>query len=65
MFWIYLVADHTIIFRQQYQINSTESINWSLLEKELPKEKYTNTIRQLDVMINNLKKVIRTSKSSM
>jgi hypothetical protein len=39
-------------------------MNWSTLEEEIPRQKRYNTIHQLDVMINNLKKVIRTSKSS-
>jgi hypothetical protein len=40
-------------------------MNWSTLEKEIPRRKHFDTIHQIDVMINNLKKVIRTSKSSM
>jgi cellulose biosynthesis protein BcsQ len=39
-------------------------MDWSTLEDEIPKQKNRNTIHQLDGMINNLKKVIRTSKSS-
>jgi hypothetical protein len=60
-----LVEDHTIIFRHRSQINSNEPMNWSTLEKEIPRRKHFDTIHQLDVMINNLKKVIRTSKTSM
>jgi hypothetical protein len=59
------VADHTIIFRHGYHLNSNEPMNWSTLEEEIPRQKRYNTIHQLDVMINNLKKVIRTSKSSL
>lgn len=40
-------------------------MNWSKLEDEIPRQKHTDTIHQLDVMIDNLKKVMRTSKSSM
>jgi hypothetical protein len=59
------VANHTIIFRHGCQINSTEPMNWSTLEDEIPRQKHFDTIHQLDVMINNLKKVIQTSKESM
>jgi hypothetical protein len=40
-------------------------MNWSTLENEIPRQKHYDTIHQLDKMINNLKKVIRTSKASM
>ncbi len=40
-------------------------MTWSTLENEIPRRKHFDTIHQIDVMINNLKKVIRTSKSSM
>jgi hypothetical protein len=59
------LADHTIIFRHRCQIDSNEPMNWSTLENEIPRRKHFDTIHQLDVMINNLKKVIRTSKSSI
>jgi hypothetical protein len=60
-----LVANHTIIFRHSCQINSDEPMTWSSLENEIPTQKHFDTIYQLDVMIDNLKKVIRTTKSSM
>ncbi|CAF0800104.1 unnamed protein product [Adineta ricciae] len=59
------LTDHTIIFRHGCQINSSEPMTWSTLEDELPRQKHFDTIHQLDVMINNLKKVIQTSKSSL
>ena len=59
------VTDHTLIFRHGCQINSSEPMTWSTLEDELPRQKHFDTIHQLDVMINNLKKVIQTSKSSL
>jgi hypothetical protein len=59
------LADHTIIFRHGCQINSNEAMTWSSLEDEIPRQKHYDTIHQLDVMINNLKKVMRTSKSSI
>ena len=39
-------------------------MNWSTLENEIALQKHFDTVHQLDVMINNLKKVIQTSKSS-
>jgi len=59
------LADHTIIFRHGCQIDSDEPMNWLTLENEIPRQKHFDTIYQLDVMINNLKKVIRTSKTSI
>jgi hypothetical protein len=59
-----LLADHTIIFRHRCHINSPEPMSWSTLENEIPRQKHYDTIHQLDKMIN-LKKVIRTSKSSI
>ncbi|CAF1511070.1 unnamed protein product [Rotaria sp. Silwood1] len=59
------LADHPIIFRNGSHLNSNESINWTTLENEIPRKKHFDTIHQLDMMINNLKKVIRTSKSSI
>ncbi|CAF2729674.1 unnamed protein product [Rotaria sp. Silwood2] len=59
------LADHSIIFRHGCHLNSNESINWTTLENEIPRQKHFDTVHQLDVMINNLKKVIRTSKSSI
>ena len=40
-------------------------MTWSSLEDEIPRQKHIDTIYQLDVMINNLKKVMRTTKSSL
>jgi hypothetical protein len=40
-------------------------MNWSTLEEELPDNRNIGTIHELDVMIGNLKKVLRNSKSSM
>ncbi len=40
-------------------------MNWSTLEEELPDNRNIGTIHGLDVMIGNLKKVLRNSKSSM
>ncbi|UJR08969.1 hypothetical protein I4U23_013220 [Adineta vaga] len=59
------LTDHTLIFRHGCQINSNEPMNWSTLEEEIPRQKHFDSIHQLDVMINNLKKVILTSKSSI
>jgi hypothetical protein len=58
---VLLVTDHTILFRHGCHL---KPMDWSTLEDEIPKQKNRNTIHQLDGMINNLKKVIRTSKSS-
>ncbi len=65
LFQLIIVADHTIIFRHGCQINPHEPMTWSSLEDEIPRQKHIDTIHQLDVMINNLKKVMRTTKSSM
>ncbi|CAF1326889.1 unnamed protein product [Adineta steineri] len=59
------LTDHTIIFRHGAHLNSNQPMDWSTLEDEIPRQKHFDTIHQLDVMINNLKKVIRTSKSSL
>ncbi|CAF1121971.1 unnamed protein product [Rotaria sordida] len=59
------LADHSIIFQHGCHLNSNEPINWTTLENEIPRQKHFDTVHQLDVMINNLKKVIRTSKSSI
>jgi hypothetical protein len=40
-------------------------MNWSTLEEEVPHNRNIGTIHELDVMIGNLKKVLRNSKSSM
>ena len=54
-----------MIFRHACQICPKEPMTWSRLETEIPRQKHIDTIHQLDVMIDNLKKVMRTSKSSM
>ena len=40
-------------------------MTWSLLEEEIPDNRNIGTIHELDVMINNLKKVVRNSNTSM
>ncbi|CAF0882397.1 unnamed protein product [Adineta steineri] len=57
------LSDHRIIYRHGCNIRSNQSITWSTLENEIPYNKNIGTIHELDVMINNLKKVIRNSKS--
>ncbi|CAF1010501.1 unnamed protein product [Rotaria magnacalcarata] len=59
------LANHPIIFRHGSHLNSNEPMNWTTLENELPRQKHFDTIHQLDVMINNLKRVMRTSKTSI
>ncbi|CAF4569170.1 unnamed protein product, partial [Rotaria sp. Silwood2] len=59
------LANHTIVFQHGCNIESKEPINWSRLEEEIPHNRNIGTIHQLDVMIGNLKKVIRNSKSSI
>lgn len=59
------LSNHTIIFRHACQMNSKDSMTWSSLEQELPRQKHFDTIHQLDIMINNLKKVIKNSKDSI
>ncbi|CAF3473349.1 unnamed protein product [Rotaria sp. Silwood1] len=59
------LANHTILFQHGCNIESKEPINWSRLEEEIPHNRNIGTIHQLDVMIDNLKKVIRNSKSSI
>ncbi|CAF1049403.1 unnamed protein product [Rotaria sordida] len=59
------LANHTIIFQHRCNIESKEPISWSELEEEIPHNRNIGTIHQLDVMIDNLKKVIRNSKSSI
>ena len=59
-----LVAQRTIVFQHGCNIVSKESMNWSTLEEEIPYNRNIGTIHELDVMINNLKKVIRNSKST-
>ncbi|CAF1003574.1 unnamed protein product [Adineta steineri] len=57
------LSDHRIIYRHGCNIRSNQSITWSALENEIPYNKNIGMIHELDVMINNLKKVIRNSKS--
>jgi hypothetical protein len=40
-------------------------MTWSSLEEEMPDNRNIGTIHELDVMINNLKKVVRNSNTSM
>jgi hypothetical protein len=40
-------------------------MDWSTLEEEVPRNRNIGTIHELDVMIGNLKKVIRNSKAFM
>ncbi len=40
-------------------------MNWSTLEEEIHLNRNIGTIHELDVMIGNLKKVIRNSKTSL
>ena len=61
--WI-LVANHEIIYRHGCNIES-KAMNWNSLEEEIPCNRNVGTIRELDVMIDNLKKVIHNSKTSM
>ena len=64
LFLSLIVANHTLLFSHGKHIDSDESIDWSSLEKELPQVKAHETVRQLDVMINNLKRVMRNAQSS-
>jgi hypothetical protein len=40
-------------------------MNWTTLEEELPHNRNIGIIHELDVMIGNLKKVMRNSNTSM
>lgn len=40
-------------------------MDWTTLEEEIPQNRNIGTIHELDVMIGNLKKVNRNSKSSL
>ena len=57
-----LVANHRIIFRHG---RHPQPMTWSSLEEELPDNRNIGTIHELDVMINNLKKAMRNSNTSM
>jgi len=65
LFLLFLVSDHTIVFRHACQINAKDAMTWSSLEHELPRPKHFDTINQLDLMIDNLKRVIHNSKDSI
>jgi hypothetical protein len=60
-----LVANRTILFRHGYNKESRQAMNWSTLEEEVPHNRNIGTIHELDVMIGNLKRAIRNSKSSL
>ena len=62
--YVCLVCDHTLIFRHGCDLESKQPMDWLSLEKEIPRNKNIGPVHELDVMINNLKKVIRNSKSS-
>jgi hypothetical protein len=59
------LTNRTIIFRHGYNKESKQSMNWKTLEGEVPLNRNIGTIHELDVMIGNLKKAIRISKSSI
>lgn len=58
------MANHAIIYRHGCNIDS-KAMNWDSLEEEIPCNRNVGTIHELDVMIDNLKKVIHHSKTSM
>ena len=53
------------MFQHGCNIDSKQPIAWSNLEEELLYNRNIGTIHELDVMINNLKKVIHNSKASL
>jgi hypothetical protein len=57
------LADRPIMFRHRYTKESRQAMDWSTLEEEVPHNRNIGTIHELDVMIGNLKKVIRNSKA--
>ncbi|CAF4315512.1 unnamed protein product [Rotaria socialis] len=59
------LANHRIMFQHGCNIDSKQPITWSNLEEQLPCNRNVGTIHELDVMINNLKKVIHNSKQSL
>jgi hypothetical protein len=59
------LADRTIIFRHGYTKESRQPMNWTTLEEELPHNRNIGIIHELDVMIGNLKKVMRNSNTSI
>ncbi|CAF0839404.1 unnamed protein product [Adineta ricciae] len=58
------LANHEIIYRHGCNIES-KAMNWDSLEEEIPCNRNVGTIRELDVMIDNLKRVIHNSKTSI
>lgn len=58
------LAKNVFLFRHKNQIHSSQTIDWNNLEEELIRTQNQETIRQLDEMINNLKKVTHPSKSN-
>ncbi|CAF1170774.1 unnamed protein product [Rotaria magnacalcarata] len=59
------LANHRIMFQHGCNIDSKQPITWLNLEEQLPCNRNVGTIHELDVMINNLKKVTHNSKESL